>query len=180
RLSVILGYAEALSDGKLQGSAEMFTVIHQEANHLNHLIDDLRTLSLADAGELHLHPIAVAPGDCLARAAAAHQGQAAEQHVTLRVDASDDLSEIWVDPERIAQVLGNLVSNALRHTPVGGEIVLGAHADGEHVLLSVADTGPGIAPEELAQHFRTFLPRRRLAHKQRCIWFGSAHRQIDH
>jgi two-component system sensor histidine kinase BaeS len=148
-LSVILGYTEALSDGKFNGSPEMFSVMHTEALHLNHLIDDLKTLSLADAGEIPLVPQAVFPLDLLNRTAVAHQVKAGQQGVTIQVNAADDLPAVRVDVQRMAQVLDNLVSNALRYTPAGGEIRLSADRQGEEVRIQVADTGSGIAPEDV-------------------------------
>jgi two-component system sensor histidine kinase BaeS len=79
--------------------------------------------------------------------------------VRLEVAAADNLPLVEVDPERMAQVLGNLVNNALRYTPAGGVVRLAAHADGETVCLTVRDTGPGIAPEELPLIFERFYRR---------------------
>lgn len=155
-LSIILGYTEALNDGKLAGSPEIFTTVHREASHLNHLIDDLRTLSLADAGELTLQKVTVAPADLLARAAAAHLVHAEERSIGLTVQAADDLPAVAVDQVRLAQVLNNLVSNALRHTPDGGSVSLGASAAAESILLTVADTGAGIDPADLPYIFDRF------------------------
>ena len=84
-LSIIMGYTEALSDGKLAGSPEMYDVLHHEAQQLNHLIEDLRTLSLADTGELSIQPRPTAAADLLERAAAAQQGRAAAKDITLEV-----------------------------------------------------------------------------------------------
>ncbi len=116
-LSVILGYTEALSDGKLHGSPGMYQAMYGEAQLLSHLVDDLRTLSLADAGELTLNRLPVAPGDCLERTAASQAALAAQQSVEVRVEVAPNLPLIEADRERIAQVLGNLMSNALRYTP---------------------------------------------------------------
>ena len=162
-LSLIMGYTEALSDGKLQGKPETFDILHEEAQRLSRLVDDLRTLSLADAGELSLTRRSAAPLALLERAASAHSAQAQAQDVSLRVEVDQDLPEIEVDPDRIAQVLDNLLSNALRYTPAGGEIVLSAqHSPGQgaahpgSLTIRVRDSGDGIAPEDLPHIFDRF------------------------
>jgi signal transduction histidine kinase len=152
-LSVILGYSEALSDGKLEATPEMFEVMHTEARHLSHLVDDLKTLSLADAGELPLLPQRIAPGELLRRAAGAHRVQAEQQEIAIQSEIAEDLPEVNVDVERMAQVLGNLMSNALRYTPAGGKITLSASQSNGEVWLRVADTGAGIAAEDLPYIF---------------------------
>lgn len=155
-LSVILGYTEALSDGKLQATTAMYQVMHKEAQHLNRLIDDLRTLSLADAGELPLILQPVAPRSLLERAALAHTAQAAQQNVALRLEAAADLPPVAVDPERMAQVFDNLVSNALRYTPPQSEIVLTAASHDDGVLFKISDRGAGIDPQDLPYIFNRF------------------------
>ncbi len=154
-LSVILGYAEALQDEKLPGTPEIYGAMHRQAQHLNRLIDDLRTLSLADAGQLSLQRRAVLPGDLLDHTALAYLPQAEERNVGLSV-AAEGVPAVWVDPDRLVQVLGNLVGNALRHTPGGGHIELAAGQSGGRVLLSVTDSGPGIPPEDLPHIFERF------------------------
>ena len=152
-LSVILGYTEALNDGKLAPDHEMYEVMHTEAQHLNHLIEDLKVLSLADAGELSLNLQTVQPGRLISRAAEAHRVQVEKKGIDLQVEIQPGLSEIKVDVERMAQVLGNLMSNALRFTRSGGQIVLAAEMQDGEVLLSTADNGEGIAPEDLPYIF---------------------------
>jgi signal transduction histidine kinase len=148
-LSVILGYTEALSDGKLEPTSEILRVMHTEARHLNHLIDDLKTLSLADAGELPLVLQNVSPGDLLQRAADSQRVLASQKGIHLETHLPAGLPEIRVDVERMAQVLGNLTNNSLRYTPAGGKITLSARAEAGRVHLAVSDTGAGISPEDL-------------------------------
>jgi two-component system sensor histidine kinase BaeS len=166
-LSIILGYMEALSTGRLEATPETFEIMYDRGRHLQHLIDDLRTLALADAGELSLNRRPVEPAALLEHTALAHMVQAQEKGVTLRLEEAAaqelvagqpmaDLPQIEVDPERMTQVLGNLISNALRHTPQGGEIVLAAGREAWAVQLSVRDTGEGIEAEELPYIFDRF------------------------
>lgn len=152
-LSVLTGYSEALSDGKLVGDPEIYQILNQETRHLGRLIDDLRTLSLADSGELPLLLQPISPSELLGRAANAHRVQAEARQITLSVDTEPGLPEIQVDVERMAQVLGNLLRNALRYTPEAGKIILSAHRLGEQVCLAVSDNGVGISPQDLPYIF---------------------------
>jgi len=172
-LSVIMGYTEALSERKLEGTPETFDILHEETRHLSRLVEDLRTLSLVDAGELPLTRRTVAPQALLERAASAYAVQAQRQEVSLQVGADQGLPEIEVDPDRMAQVLGNLVSNALHYTPAGGEILLSAgcchERSGSHpdrLCLSIRDTGAGIAPEDLPHIFDRFYRGGESRHKE--------------
>jgi two-component system, OmpR family, sensor histidine kinase BaeS len=154
-LSILRGYTEGLQDGRIQGSPQLYAIMHSEVRHLGHLIDDLRTLSLADAGELPLQRRAIDPKALLERTALAYLLPAQENGVAVRVEAPDDLPSISVDGERFTQVLNNLVTNALRHT-AQGEVVLGATAVDDRVALSVRDSGEGIPAEDLPFIFHRF------------------------
>lgn len=154
-LSILRGYTEGLKDGRIAGNAEIYDVMHGEVEHLQQLVDDLRTLSLADAGELALNKRAVDPKALLERTGLAYVVQAEQKGVALEVDAPENLPSIDVDTARMTQVLNNLVSNALRHTS-HGKVVLSAVATDGRVRMSVRDTGSGIAPEHLPFVFDRF------------------------
>lgn len=154
-LSILRGYTEGLQDGRLQGAPRLYTIMHGEVEHLQRLVDDLRILSLADAGELPINRRAVDPAALLERTGLAYIVQAEEQGIGLRVDAEEELPSVEVDTDRMTQVLNNLVSNALRYT-TEGEIVLAARADTERVYLQVRDTGSGIPAEDMPFIFDRF------------------------
>lgn len=155
-LSIILGHSEALHEGILPATPDTFYIIHDEAKRLSRLVEDLRTLSLAEAGELPLSPRPVAAAALLERALIAYTPQAQKQAVTLTLQAPLDLPEVNVDPDRLAQVLDNLLNNALRFTPAGGQIALGAAAADQAVRLWVQDSGPGIPAADLENVFNRF------------------------
>lgn len=156
-LMVMTGYIEALRDGVLRPTPERFDMMYEEAQHLQRLVADLRTLSLADAGELPLTRQMAAPESLLNRVAEAYSPTAEKAEVRLSVaPAAAPLPEVSVDVERMVQVLANLVTNALRHTPAGGAVTLGAHAEQDSVALTVSDSGEGIAPDVLPRIFDRF------------------------
>jgi len=155
-LTVIAGYVESMRDGVLQPTEERLSLIYAEIERLQNLVGDLKMLTQADAGELPLHPQPIAPRSILERAAAPFQQRAEKQGVRLSVEADEHLPEIYVDDARMMQVFSNLVSNALRYTPDGGEIHLAAQASDGHVELTVKDNGTGIPEEDLPFIFDRF------------------------
>ncbi len=155
-LTVISGYVESLRDGVLAPTTERFDTIYREVQHLQTLVEDLRTLSLADAGELRLNREPVSSRDLLESVAATFSHKAESRRIALRVNCAEDISDINVDIARMNEVFGNLVSNALRYTSEGGTITLSAQQDAGRVRLAVADDGAGIAPEALPHIFERF------------------------
>jgi len=155
-LTVIGGYVEALRDQVLSPTPERFDMIYGEVQHLQQLVEDLRTLSLADAGELRLNRQPIEPRALLDQVAALFQHRADQQHIALRVEADDALPALTIDEGRLVQVLSNLVANALRYTPENGHITLGATGRSGGVDLIVRDDGAGIFPEALPHIFERF------------------------
>ena len=155
-LSLIIGHAEAVHDGVLPPTQENFEIIREEASRLDHLVEDLRTLSLADAGELSINPQSVEPGRLLQDVASRFQVEAKKKNIKLELDVASGLPTLELDPGRITQVLTNIVDNALRHTPGNGIIRLSAIKIGEHVELSIHDCGPGLSTADLEHIFERF------------------------
>lgn len=155
-LTVLAGYLEAMQDGTLAPTPQRIAMMQQEVAGLTRLVEDLRTLSLADADQLYLRLEETEVGELLARVRDVYAPQAQQEEVALRVRVAPDLPLVTLDAARMRQVVGNLVSNALRHTPAGGVIMLEAAREGAGVLLRVRDTGSGIAAEELPHIFDRF------------------------
>ena len=155
-LTVVLGHTEALSEGQLSPDPETFEIIYDETKRLNRLVEDLRTLSLSDAGELHLNRSEISLGDLLERAAASRKPEANAKEIEIKVEVDQDLPEIEVDADRMTQVLVNLLDNALRYTPENGKITLSGLKIPDGVVISVKDTGPGVPEGDLPYLFDRF------------------------
>ncbi len=155
-LSVILGHSEGIREGVLEASEENLAVIHEEAQRLERLVEDLRMLSLVESGELPLDLGAYDPMALMENTAASYRALARDKAIDLDVSASEELPDIRIDMDRMGQVLSNLVSNAMRHTPEGGSVLMAAHASNGGVEIQVKDSGPGIDPEDLPHVFERF------------------------
>jgi signal transduction histidine kinase len=155
-LQVIGGYIDAMAEGDLEPTRERLATVYAEIEHMQHLVADLRILSQADAGDLPLNRQAVQPQALLARVAATYANQADQKNITLTYSADPNLPPLHIDEDRMMQVLGNLLGNALRHTPPGGRIALAAYPRGTAVCVTVHDSGAGIAAEDLPYVFDRF------------------------
>ncbi|WP_261717445.1 HAMP domain-containing sensor histidine kinase [Streptomyces sp. FZ201] len=154
-LTNIRGWLEVTRDGVVAPEPALLASLHEEAVVLQRVIDDLQDLADADAGTLRLHREPVRADELLDQVAAAHRVAADAAGVTLRT-AADGTPWLDADPVRMRQALGNLVSNALRHTPPGGTVTLAARREDDEVVLDVTDTGTGIAADELPHVFDRF------------------------
>lgn len=156
-LSVIRGQAEAIADGLYPGDADHVAPILDATGTLEVLVEDLRTLALTDAGSLVLNREAVDVAALVHDALASFQTQAERGGVALSADIADTMPMVDADPARLRGVLANLLSNSIRHTPAGGSVRAGARTSGSQVVISVTDTGEGIAPELLPHVFERFV-----------------------
>ncbi|MEU5314028.1 HAMP domain-containing sensor histidine kinase [Streptomyces sp. NPDC021562] len=154
-LTNIRGWLEVTKDGVVAPDPALLGSLHEEALVLQRIIDDLQDLAAADAGTLRVHREPVRAADLVDQVAAAHRVAADAAGVALLTD-SDGTAWLDADPVRMRQALGNLVSNAIRHTPAGGTVTLTARHDGDDIVLTVADTGPGIAAQDLPHVFERF------------------------
>ncbi|NEA56439.1 HAMP domain-containing histidine kinase [Streptomyces sp. SID13666] len=154
-LTNIRSWLEAAQDGLTPADHHLLALLLDEAMLLHHIIDDLRDLAAAEAGSLVLHREGLQVRQVLEQVAAAHHGAAGPAGVALFIDAAEQL-EVYADPVRLRQVISNLVSNAIRHTPKGGRVVLRSRVEGDELLMEIADSGSGIDPADLPHVFDRF------------------------
>jgi len=163
-LTVIQGNLEGLLDGVYPRDDAHLTPILEETRVLSRLIDDLRTLALAESGALKLQKEPTDPATLVSETVASFQSQADAAGIALSAEVEAGLPSLEVDPARIRQVLENLMANALRYTPGGGTICVRGLAEGSgaraRVVVSVSDTGAGIPPGELPHIFERFYKSR--------------------
>jgi signal transduction histidine kinase len=155
-LTNLRGYLEAVRDGLITPDSALVDNLYEETMLLNRLVADLHELAQAEAGQLTLVRTATSLREVVEQAVGILRPQAGAKDVSLSVEIPDVLPDVDIDRERIGQVLRNLLSNALSHTPGGGEIRVSAVQEDDFVQVSVCDTGEGIAPEHLAHVFDRF------------------------
>jgi signal transduction histidine kinase/DNA-binding response OmpR family regulator len=159
-LNAIIGFSELLREPADPATdaatvAEYAGHIHQSGLHLLELINEILDLARIEAGRLELKPMAVDLPGLLRDIASTMRPLAEPKGLRLEVTAPDDL-HVTADPNRMRQIVFNLVSNAIKFTDEGGRVTIAAEADGDEACLSVVDTGRGIAPDELARIFEAF------------------------
>lgn len=152
-LTVISGTLEGMLDGTFRPTPERLRRLHHETRHVARLLNDLRFLTLADAGELHVNRQPTEVVRLVAEAVVNFRELAEQRDVTLGIALDTGSLTVSLDPLRITQVLHNLLSNALAHTPAGGSVSVVAERGGPWLVVRVQDTGSGIAPEHLPHVF---------------------------
>lgn len=157
-LHIMQGNLEGIADGVYEADEEQIEVLSAEIGQLSRLVEDLRTLSLAEAGQLPMKWEQVDVPELLADVATSFSGQAEAAGVNLEYSVDREAAPLHIqgDPGRLDQVLGNLVANALDHTPPDGEIHMHGSRNQEGILIEVSDNGSGIAAEDLPYIFDRF------------------------
>ncbi|OBF19832.1 two-component sensor histidine kinase [Mycobacterium kubicae] len=154
-VSVIEAYLEALEDGVETLDPETMTMLRDQTRRLVRFSDDISALAQAEEGQT-ISPVRVAASELISTAVATVADRYRAKEVALKTRVNASVPPLWADPQRLGQVLGNLLDNALRHTPRGGSVEVAATVDGDQVIISVTDTGEGIASAHLPHVFERF------------------------
>lgn len=155
-ITVIQGNLEGILDGIYPADTARIESILEETRVLSRVIDDLRTLSLAESGGLKLQREPTDLGELAREAAKPFAAQAEAKQVSLAVETQPGLPPLEIDATRIREVIANLLANALRYTPAGGQIRVRVWREGSRAWVAVRDSGAGIAPEDLPHIFDRF------------------------
>ena len=155
-LATIDAYLEGLADGVVEPTAETWKLLRNETHRLDRLTEDVTKVSRAEERQLDLQLRRVAVRQLLERAANAVRPAFAARDVVLEISGDDGSLHVDVDVDRLGEVLGNVLDNALRHTPRGGSVTLSARRESDDALLTVADTGEGLASDDLDRIFERF------------------------
>ena len=155
-LSVLRGRLEGIVDGVYPANDANIAQALEETYLLERLVEDLRLLTMAESRQLHFEPKETDLSELLKKIVSLFIPQADLKHIDLEISKLDEKLSLMVDPQRLEQVIGNLIGNSLRYVPSGGKITLGAQKTIAGVEITVSDTGPGVPAEELPFIFDRF------------------------
>ena len=155
-LAVIEATTGAILDGVYEPTPEHIVAVRDQGRLLTRIVDDLRTVGLAEGGVLPLERARIDAAAAIDEVARAHAPRAAGKQVVVRAETPPESAAVWADPDRLRQVLSALVDNGIRHTPAGGEVVLSVEPAGDACRLYVRDTGPGFDARDLPHVFDRF------------------------
>jgi two-component system OmpR family sensor kinase/two-component system sensor histidine kinase BaeS len=155
-LTVIRGRLEGIVDGIYPPDEDHVAPVLEETYVLERLVEDLRLLTLAESRQLHFDPEPIQLGDLAERAVDLFQAQAEDKHIDLQLKVEANTPTVQADPQRVGQVIGNLVSNALRYVPENGHVQILVSAEGKRVRVAVRDDGPGVPEADLPKLFDRF------------------------
>ncbi|MCA9881416.1 MAG: HAMP domain-containing histidine kinase [Anaerolineae bacterium] len=155
-LASIKGYMEGLQDGVLPATPETYQVVHREADRLQRLVQDLQQLSRTEAGQAQLDIQALQPHEIVRMVVEHMQPQFGDKNIQLHVNVPESLPLVKADMDRTAQVLTNLLGNALQYTPEEGDVHVRAQCETDTVRIDVSDTGVGLAADDLGKIFQRF------------------------
>jgi signal transduction histidine kinase len=155
-VSVVEAYLEALEDDVSTLDPDTIRMLREQARRLVRFSDDFAALAKAEEAQIVAAPTWIAPDRLISAAVAAASDRYQAKNVVLRPRVAPDLPHVCADPQRLAQVLGNLLDNALRHTPPRGRVDVAATAANDQLVITVTDTGDGIAAEHLPHVFERF------------------------
>jgi signal transduction histidine kinase len=169
-LTSINGYVALLLEGEAgplaEEQREFLTIVRKNADRLMGLVNELLDLSRIEAGKVELNRARLDLGPLIRDVASSLRLQIEAKGQQLELDLADDLPSVWADPDRVTQILTNLVSNAHKYTPAGGSIFVRARGQDGRVRVEVRDTGIGLAPDEQAQLFTRFFRARNKATRE--------------
>jgi two-component system, OmpR family, sensor histidine kinase BaeS len=153
-VATIDGYLEGLADGVVEPDPATWRMLRDQTARMRRLVDDLATLARADEGRIDLRIERLDLADVLQHAAGAARAAYDDKRVHLAINSES--TALDADPDRLAEILANLLANALRHTPAGGAVTITGSSTLDHVRVAVEDTGEGIPPDELDRIFERF------------------------
>jgi len=155
-LTVINGYVQSMRDGDLPVTPERLGLIADETMRLSKMVDDLRLLSVADAGELNLQKQLTDPNELLEHCGKLFENQAERKSITLKLELLPTAKKVLIDEDRMIQALSNLLNNAIEYSPEGSQVILRLSEETAYMLLEIVDSGPGIDPANLPYIFERF------------------------